>query len=195
MGGGHHHGGGGFRGGFGPVWGGYGYPVQYAYPEVFVVDNQPPADDAAKQRAMAYVMSLPKAQRPAAYVKLFGQPAPAGVLGDWPAYQYMNAGGMALDWRQKTGGMSAPWTQPYEWRGGDARSMGGYEMTLPYPGAPEVPPAGSPLGDCGCGCKGTRKCKGVGDVDDASKSMMVAVVMAGAIGIGLLMLTKKSRSR
>jgi hypothetical protein len=79
-GGGHHHGGG---GGF-PIWGGWwdGYPST----SVVVID---PSDDAAEQqhklmaRAMATIMSLPKAQRAGAYKKMFGSDAPAGALGDF----------------------------------------------------------------------------------------------------------------
>jgi hypothetical protein len=83
--GGHRGGGGGGRrgGGFWPGYGyGWGYPVQYAEPDVFIVQADT-TDDEQTKRAMAYIMSLPKAQRAAAYVKIFGQPPPAGVLGDF----------------------------------------------------------------------------------------------------------------
>lgn len=183
MGKGHHHGGG-YRGGFGPGpwWGGYGYPIQYGPSEVFVVDR---GDDADKERALAYVMSLPKGQRAAAYTKLFGKPAPASVLGDWPPYAYQNAGGMALSWKQRNGGMSAPWTQPYEYRAADVVSLGSHDPGyLPIPGRPEILAHGQPMSDCGCGCNGTKACRGVGEYT-ASDAVKYA-----AIGVGAYLLYK-----
>jgi len=181
--GGKHHGGG-WRGAWPGYWG--GYPVQYAYPEVFVVND---GNDGQKERALAYVMSLPKGQRAAAYVKIFGKPAPASVLGDWPPYAYQNAGiGMSLDWRdyKRNGGMAAPWTQPYENRAADASSLGG--MQLPVPGGYEIAPKGTPLGDCGCGCKGAGTC-GMGDVSTSSTLKLAAVA------VGAYFLYKHMRKR
>ena len=84
---GHGHGGrGGYAGGpWGPWWGGYGYD----YPGDLIVLPQaaPPAPDTdAVARAMAFVMSLPKAKRAGAYHKIFGKPPAAGVLGDTPSW-------------------------------------------------------------------------------------------------------------
>ena len=191
---GHKHGGGWKGGGgFAPYYGGpygygWGYPIQYGPSEVFVVDSK---SDADKERALAYVMSLPKNKRATAYTKLFGKEAPASVLGDWPPYQYQNAGGMALSWKSRTGGMSAPWTQPYEYRSADTAALGDIggifeknTLDLPMPGKPEVMRAGAPLGDCGCGCNGNAACRGVGEVDVASLAKPVA------IGVGVFLLYK-----
>lgn len=73
--GGHgHHGGG---GGFGPGW--YGGGAIYADPYPTVIVEQAPNDQ--DQRTLAYIMTLPKAQRAAAYVKFFGKAPPPGMLG------------------------------------------------------------------------------------------------------------------
>lgn len=88
-GGGHHHGGGrpggsnvyvtGWGAGWGPSWDpGANYSL-------VTVEDDP--DKLA--RAMAYVMSLPKNQRLAAYRKLFGKEPPPGALGD-----YLEVGGV-----------------------------------------------------------------------------------------------------
>jgi len=193
MGGKHpHHGGGwkgGWGGGYGPYGYGWGWPIQYPASEVFVVESK---SDEDKERALAYVMSLPKGQRAAAYTKLFGKPAPASVLGDWSPYAYQNAGGMALSWKNRNGGMTAPWTQPYEYRAADASSLGAYEkMYLPIPGRPEIVPKGSPLGDCGCGCNGNQACRGVGEYT-ASDAVKYAAIGVGAFLL-YKMLAKKKR--
>jgi len=76
--GGHHHGHG---GGPGPWWGaGYGTQWSPSYDsQLVVVDNE--GDRERDRRVMAHIMSLPKAQRAAAYQRVFGKPAPEGALG------------------------------------------------------------------------------------------------------------------
>jgi hypothetical protein len=81
--------------------GGYGQAWDPSYDrQLVVVDNE---DDRERdRRVMAHIMSLPKAQRAAAYQKVFGKPAPEGALG---AFEVMGipgwavvAGGAALAW-------------------------------------------------------------------------------------------------
>lgn len=89
-GGGHHghhgHGGGGRRGGWGggPGW---GYPWYASEPDVFLIQNVSDPDQVA--RAMAYIMSLPKAQRAAAYTKIFGSAPAPGALGGTKVWRGM----------------------------------------------------------------------------------------------------------
>jgi hypothetical protein len=82
MGGGHHHGGG-HHGGGGRIPYNYNWgqgPWYDGGTNIVVVD---PGDADTKARAMAYIMSLPKRQRTAAYVKIFGSVPPAGALSDF----------------------------------------------------------------------------------------------------------------
>lgn len=78
-GGGHHHHGGGFVGvpwSWGGYWGGYPYPASE-----LVVLTDTDEERERDRRAMAYIMSLPKKQRAAAYQRIFGRAAPEGALG------------------------------------------------------------------------------------------------------------------
>jgi hypothetical protein len=106
--------------GWGPgggPWGGWW--DNYPSTSVVVID---PSDDHKEQsqklqaRAMATILSLPKAQRAAAYKKMFGSSAPPGVLGD-----------LALDmsqpwfWGGAALGVAAVWFVFFRKRGGGKR--------------------------------------------------------------------------
>jgi hypothetical protein len=78
-GGGHGHHGGGHHSGGGHRGGGSGYYRGGGYAPSYVV-VEPAYDDDYTRRTLAYIMTLPKGQRLAAYVKLFGAAPPAGML-------------------------------------------------------------------------------------------------------------------
>ena len=178
MGKGHHHGGGGWRGGYPPYGYGYGYPWQAPATEVFVVDDGASRDH--DRRAMAHIMTLPKAKRAAAYRQIFGREAPAGSLGGFEL-------GQQPAWRLARG----------QARGSDSVALGIFEeptLMLPKAGSPEV------LGDCGCaGACGSPKCSpvmtAVSGVTDTIAALPTAVKVAGAIGAYFLYKKMKKRRR
>ena len=89
-GGGHHHHHGHRRGG---GWGGpmfYPLPYQSPYPsEVFLVSD---GDDEKDKRIMAYIATLPKNARAAAYEKFFGKAAPAGMFAGLGSFSELAKG-------------------------------------------------------------------------------------------------------
>lgn len=175
-GGGHHGGGGrGRGGGFGPAWwgGGYSYPYyDYDYPEVVVVEAPMATTqaDEFQRRAMAHIMSMPKAQRAAAYKQIFGKDSPAGALGGsktWRARSAVSMGDDTRTYAYQNVGAPISWKggppQSLQTRAADGTALGIFDkptLELPLPGAPEVLAKGmNGLGDCGCGCAGKGPCK------------------------------------
>lgn len=76
----HHHHGGGF--GAGPWWGpGYGQAWDPTPNTQFVVVEDDEKDREKDRRIMAHIMTLPKPQRAAAYMKFFGKAPSEGALG------------------------------------------------------------------------------------------------------------------
>lgn len=191
-GGGHHHGGGGFRGGFGPF--AYGYPWQAPAEVVYIEQPSSSQTDEFQRRAMAHIMSLPRAKRGAAYRMIFGKEAPAGSLGDdTRQYAYQNAdGGVQLTWKH------GPPDSQHNYELGQADLGGGPDLSglgaiavpgrrksifsnptlsLPSPGAPEILVHGmNGLGACCSSCAKGRPCTGgMGAVDFSDpKTLLVA---------------------
>ena len=172
MGKGKHHGGGGWGRAYPPYGWGWGYPWQAPATEVFVVDDG--AERERDRRAMAHIMSLPKAKRAAAYRQIFGKEAPVGALGGFEL-------GQQMPWRLARG----------QSRGADTVALGIFEeptLLLPRAGSPEV------LGDCGCGGKcGSKGCAPLGGIADTIAALPTAVKVAGVLGAFLLYKKMKKR--
>lgn len=198
---GHHHGGGGYRG-YGP---GYGYPWQAPAEVVYIEQPSSSQTDEFQRRAMAHIMSLPKAKRGAAYRMIFGKEAPNGALGDDSRhYAYQNADtGVMLTWKY-----GPPDSQhAYELSGADLGGLGAIAvpgktgrkgifanptLNLPSPGAPEILVHGmNGLGACCSNCARGKACSGgMGAMPDLSdpKTLLVA-------GVGVYLLYKHLKKK